>query len=203
MKARSMTQPHPAATDLGTMTEPEDGYHLPTSPRALFALFDQHGIAHETIRHPALFTVEQSKELRGEISGHHIKNLFLKDKKSQLFLVSAIESTTIDLKTLHTVIGGQGRLSFCSAEQLMQHLGVEPGSVTPLSLINDKKHAVTFVLDEALLDGQRINVHPLVNTMTSGLSREHFLTFLALTGHQPFILATRRQSADSQDQGPR
>ena len=173
---------------------PEEGLNLPTPPHALFALFAAHGIAHETIRHPALFTVEQSKALRGEIEGHHVKNLFLKDKKSQLFLVTALESSVIDLKTLHQVIGGQGRLSFCSAEQLMQHLGVEPGSVTPLSLINDKNHAVRFVLDQALLDGQRINVHPLLNTMTSGLSREGFMTFLALTGHTPLILDTKAQA---------
>lgn len=173
---------------------PEEGLNLPTPPHALFALFAAHGIAHETIRHPALFTVEQSKALRGEIEGHHVKNLFLKDKKSQLFLVTALESSMIDLKTLHQVIGGQGRLSFCSAEQLMQHLGVEPGSVTPLSLINDKNHAVRFVLDQALLDGQRINVHPLLNTMTSGLSREGFMAFLALTGHTPQILDTKAQA---------
>lgn len=173
---------------------PDEGQNLPTTPQALFALLTQHGISHDTVRHPALFTVEQSKELRGEIEGHHVKNLFLKDKKSQLFLVTARESTVIDLKTLHQVIGGQGRLSFCSAEQLMQHLGVEPGSVTPLSLINDKSQAVRFVLDQALLDGQRINVHPLLNTMTTGLSREGFMAFLTLTGHTPQILTPQDQS---------
>ena len=166
---------------------PEEGLNLPTPPHALFALFAAHGIAHETIRHPALFTVEQSKALRGEIEGHHVKNLFLKDKKSQLFLVTARESTVIDLKTLHQVIGGQGRLSFCSAEQLMQHLGVEPGSVTPLSLINDKNHAVRFVLDQALLDGQRINVHPLLNTMTTSIGSDDLVKFLESTGHLPRI----------------
>ena len=170
---------------------PEEGLNLPTPPHALFALFETHNIAHETVRHPALFTVEQSKALRGKIDGHHVKNLFLKDKKSQLFLVTALESSVLDLKTLHHEIGGQGRLSFCSADQLMLHLGVEPGSVTPLSLINDKNHAVRFVLDQALLDGQRINVHPLLNTMTTGLSREGFMAFLALTGHTPHILDTK------------
>lgn len=190
-----MTQTHPLII--------EDGHHLPTPPQALFALLAEHAITHETVRHPALFTVEQSKELRGEITGHHVKNIFLKDKKSQLFLVTALESTTIDLKTLHTEIGGQGRLSFCSADQLMQHLGVEPGSVTPLSLINDKSLTVTFVLDEALMDGQRINVHPLVNTMTSGLSREGFIKFLSITGHTPVMLAQKAHSAESQVQGPK
>ena len=170
------------------------------TPDRLLALLDSHGIAHETIQHEALFTVEQSKALRGPIEGLHVKNLFLKDKKSNFFLVTAVESTKIDLKTLHGRIGGQGRLSFCSAEQLMTHLGVEPGSVTPLALINDGEHRVNFVLDPALLSGARINVHPLVNTMTSGLSLEGFKRFLALTGHQPQVL-TQDDLDDQRDLG--
>jgi len=158
------------------------------TPEKLLEFLDRHQIIHHTVHHPALYTVEQSKALRGEIEGLHVKNLFLKDKKGRLFLLTAVESTLIDLKTLHMRIGGQGRLSFCSAEQLMTHLGVEPGSVTPLSLINDREHRVSLVLDAALLGGQRINVHPLVNTMTSGLSVEGFTKFLELTGHQPQIL---------------
>lgn len=158
------------------------------TPDMVLAFLDRHGIAHHTVHHPALYTVEQSKALRGDIEGLHVKNLFVKDKKGKLFLLTAVESTRIDLKTLHSRIGGQGRLSFCSAEQLMAHLGVEPGSVTPLALINDRDHRVSFVLDPALLCGERINVHPLVNTMTTGLSREGFERFLALTGHQPQIL---------------
>jgi Ala-tRNA(Pro) deacylase len=158
------------------------------TPERLLAFLDHNGIRHHTVHHPALFTVEQSKALRGEIEGLHVKNLFLKDKKGKLFLLTAVESTQIDLKTLHSHIGGQGRLSFCSAEQLMTYLGVEPGSVTPLALINDRDHRVSFVVDPGLLCGQRINVHPLVNTMTSGLSVEGFKKFLELTGHHPQIL---------------
>ena len=160
------------------------------TPEHLLAFLDRHGIHHHTVHHEALFTVEQSKALRGPIEGLHVKNLFLKDKKSRLFLVTAVESTQIDLKTLHSRIGGQGRLSFCSAEQLMEYLGVEPGSVTPLALINDPAHRVNFVVDPALLSGARINVHPLVNTMTSGLSLDGFKAFLALTGHQAHILTS-------------
>ncbi len=181
----------------------EEANHLPTPPAVLFDLFEQVQIRHHTIRHPPLFTVQQSKELRGEIEGHHVKNLFVKDKKSRLFLITARESCVIDLKTLHGPIGGQGRLSFCSADQLMTHLGVEPGSVTPLSLINDKTRQVQLVLDDVLLNGERINVHPLINTMTTGLSREGFLAFLALTGHKPLILSGLAQSSAEHDHGPK
>lgn len=168
------------------------------TPGMMLAFLDQHGISHHTVHHPALFTVEQSKALRGDIEGLHVKNLFVKDKKGNLFLLTAVESTQIDLKTLHSRIGGQGRLSFCSAQQLMDILGVEPGSVTPLALINDRDHRVSFVLDPALLCGARINVHPLINTMTSGLTCEGFERFLQLTGHHPQILPRDNQQADDE-----
>ncbi len=161
---------------------------MPHTPETLLATFVSMGIAHETIHHPALFTVEQSKELRGEIVGAHTKNLFLKDKKGRLFLVTAMESTQIDLKRLHEVIGASGRLSFGNAEQMLEHLGVTPGSVTAFAVINDTGGAVTMVLDERLKAHGRINGHPLVNTMTTGVSWADLLRFLEATGHPPLVL---------------
>ena len=161
---------------------------MPATPDDLFAFLDDMGIKTETITHPAVFTVEESKSLRGEIPGAHVKNLFIKDKKGNLFLISALEDTRIDLKSIHEVIGGSGRVSFCSADQLREHLGVEPGSVTPLAVINDKAGRVSAILDRRLLDYDRINVHPLVNTMTTGIARDDLVAFMGKTGHQPTIL---------------
>ncbi len=161
---------------------------MPHTPDSLFAAFDRMGIAHETVTHPPLFTVEQSKQLRGSIPGAHTKNLFLKDKKGKLFLVTAVETTRIDLKRLHEVVGGTGRLSFASAEQLMAHLGVAPGSVTAFGVINDDAGAVTMILDARLEAYRRINCHPLVNTMTTGVSYPDLLRFLEETGHPPRVL---------------
>jgi Ala-tRNA(Pro) deacylase len=161
---------------------------MPHTPETLLAALDQLGIAHDTVSHPPLFTVEQSKELRGAIPGAHTKNLFLKDKKGRLFLVTAVESTLIDLKRLHEIIGGSGRLSFGSADQLMEHLGVTPGSVTAFAVINDTAGAVTMILDERLATFDRINGHPLVNTMTTGVAYADLLRFLGSVGHPPEIL---------------
>jgi Ala-tRNA(Pro) deacylase len=160
----------------------------PHTPDTLFAALASMGIEQETISHPPLFTVEQSKQLRGAIPGAHTKNLFLKDKKGKLFLVTAVESTAIDLKRLHEIIGGSGRLSFGSADQLLAHLGVTPGSVTAFAVINDTAGAVTMILDERLEACGRINCHPLVNTMTTGVSYADLLAFLAATGHAPQVL---------------
>lgn len=160
---------------------------MPSTPDDLFAYLETLGIQTDTMHHPAVFTVEESKRLRGEIQGAHVKNLFLKDKKSNLFLISALEDTRIDLKTIHDVIGGQGRVSFCSADQLREFLGVEPGSVTPLAVINDKEGRVKAILDERMMAFDRVNVHPLVNTMTTGLRRDDLITFMTATGHTPQI----------------
>ena len=153
-------------------------------PQQLFARLDQLGITHRTVEHPPVFTVEEAKALRGNLPGHHIKNLFLRNKKEEMWLVVALEDRAIDLKRLGEVLGA-GRLSFGSADRLKRYLGVEPGSVTPLSLVNDAARAVQLVLDRGVADGGPVNAHPLVNTMTTALAPADLLRFFAATGHTP------------------
>ena len=162
---------------------------MPATPDALFAALDRLGIAHPTVRHPPLFTVEQSQGLRGAIPGGHTKNLFLKDKKDALFLVTALEDASIELKSLHRRLGASGRFSFGSADLMRETLGVAPGAVTPFGAINDIARRVTVVLDAALMQHAVVNAHPLVNTMTTTVSRDDLITFLRATGHEPRILA--------------
>jgi len=161
---------------------------MPATPDELFATLDRLGIAHPTVSHPPLFTVEQSQSLRGAIAGAHTKNLFLKDKKDALFLVTALEDALIELKSLHRLLGASGRLSFGSAELLRETLGVEPGVVTPFGAINDTAGRVTIVLDQALMAHATINAHPLVNSMTTSIAREDLIKFLDATGHKPRIV---------------
>ena len=156
-------------------------------PQQLFARLDQLGIAQRTVEHPPVFTVEEAKALRGNLPGHHIKNLFLRNKKEEMWLVVALEDRAIDLKRLGDVLGA-GRLSFGSADRLKRHLGVEPGSVTPLSLANDESCAVRLVLDRGVAEGGPINAHPLVNTMTTALAPADLLRFFEATGHSPHWL---------------
>lgn len=171
----------------------------PFSPDDLLARLGELGIATTRIDHVAVFTVAESKELRGAIDGHHTKNLFLKDKKGRLFLVSARESTRIDLKRLHERLGASGRLSFGSAELLMEKLGVTPGSVTAFAVVNDRAGDVTMVLDDGLMDGAPLNFHPLVNTATLRIGREDMLAFLRATGHEPLIVALPVPPDDGQN----
>ena len=119
------------------------------SPQQLFARLAELGLAHHTVEHAPVFTVEEAKAHRGTLPGHHIKNLFLRNKKEEMWLVVALEDRAIDLKRLGEMLGA-GRLSFGSPERLRRHLGVEPGSVTPFAVINDNERKVTLVLDRGL-----------------------------------------------------
>jgi Ala-tRNA(Pro) deacylase len=152
------------------------------SPQHLFDRLDALGVVHRTVEHAPVFTVEQAKEHRGVLPGHHIKNLFLRNKKEAMWLVVALEDRVIDLKRLGEVLGA-GRLSFGSPERLRRHLGVEPGSVTPFALINDAERQVTLMLDRALLEGGPINAHPLTNSMTTAISFADLRRFFDATGH--------------------
>jgi len=162
---------------------------MPVSPDELIAHFEKMGIATTTVEHPALHTVEDSQSLRGEIAGGHAKNLFVKDKKSRLFLLVVGEETSVDLKRVHEKIGGQGRVSFGSSDLLEEVWGVRPGAVTPFGAVNDSAGRVTVVLDSELMRHERVNFHPLVNTRTTGLASADLLKFLRATGHEPLLVS--------------
>jgi Ala-tRNA(Pro) deacylase len=160
---------------------------MPASPEDLIAFLESLDIAAETVEHPPLHTVEESRSLRGQIPGGHSKNLFVKDKKGRLFLLTLGEETTVDLKRVHEKIGASGRVSFGSAELLEEVWGVRPGAVTPFGAINDREGRVTVVLDSDLVTHSRVNFHPLVNTRTTGVSPDGLLKFLRATGHEPML----------------
>jgi Ala-tRNA(Pro) deacylase len=157
------------------------------TPADLFALLDRYGIAHRTVEHAAVFRVGEGEAIKAGLPGGHTKNLFLKDAKARLWLISALGETMIDLKRLPAVIGA-ARLSFGSAELMLETLGVTPGSVTAFGLINDHERTVTFVVDAALLACDPVNFHPLTNTATTAISRDGFLSFLAALGVEPIVV---------------
>lgn len=163
----------------------------------LFARFDELGIRTETTEHAPAFTVEESRRERGALPGGHTKNLFLKDRKDRLFLVTARESARIDLKRLHQHIGASGRLSFASADLLKEALGVTPGSVTCLAVVNDAEARVRLVLDAGLMEEGTIYGHPLENTATTAIAREDLLRFLRASGHDPLIVPLPEPPGDA------
>ena len=164
-----------------------DAQH-PKTDEELFAFLDGLGIKHTTKNHAPVFTVAESVALRDEIPGGHTKNLFLKDKKDNYFLLTVEENATVDLKTIHGVIGAASRVSFGKAEKLMEFLGVIPGSVTAFGAINDTGLNVKVIFDEELMTHDVINAHPLRNDATTSISSKDLLAFIKATGHEPHVL---------------
>ncbi|WP_425981494.1 prolyl-tRNA synthetase associated domain-containing protein [Brevundimonas sp. TWP1-2-1b1] len=145
------------------------------------------GVDHVTHDHPAVFRVEEGLDLKADLPGAHTKNLFLKDHKGRLWLISARQDTVIDLKRAAAAMGS-GRLSFGNETLMYETLGVRPGSVTALGLINDTDRRVTFVLDRRLWDADIVNFHPLTNTATTALDQTAFRRVLELLGREPVVV---------------
>lgn len=153
-------------------------------PARLLAWMTDQGLAFDNHEHPAVFRVEEGLELKAAMPGAHTKNLFLKDRKGQLWLISARQDTVVDLKRAPRTIGSD-RLSFGNETLLYETLGVRPGSVTALGLVNDTDRRVTFILDKALWDADIVNFHPLTNTATTAMAQSEFRRFLTLIGREP------------------
>jgi Ala-tRNA(Pro) deacylase len=153
---------------------------------ALFSRLAELGIPTATVEHDPVFTVEQSVALRLSLPGAHTKNLFLTDKDGRMVLVVAKDDTKVDLKALANRLGA-GRFSFGKAELLEAVLGVSPGSVTPLALIDPSAAEVAVVIDRALMDFAEVNCHPLENTATMRLATNDLIRFIEACGHQPLI----------------
>ena len=128
-------------------------------------------------QHDALFTVEDSKKLRGKIDGAHSKNLFLKNKKNKFFLLTCEEADKIDLKTVSKSLG-LGNTSFAKEEYLDQYLKIKPGSVSPFALLNDEGGQIDFYLEQSLYQSKFVNFHPLINTFTITIETNNFIEFM-------------------------
>jgi Ala-tRNA(Pro) deacylase len=158
----------------------------PTTPDQLLARLGDLGIDYALHEHPPLFTVEDSKALRGDLPGGHCKNLFLKDKKKQLWLVVTLEDRPIRMKALEGAIGA-ARISFGKPDLLWETLGIYPGAVTPFALINDTDCVVRPVIDKGMLEHDPLNYHPLTNEATIAVRPDDLLAFITACGHEPLI----------------
>lgn len=170
---------------------------MPLSPQDLLKKLEELKIETKTYEHEAVFTVDESSKIKQEIPGGHTKNLFLKDKKGNFFLVVAEGTAKIKLNSIHGLIGAKGRVSFGKPEALMELLGVKPGSVTAFAPINDVENKVSVIIDEPLLRHDLINCHPLTNEMTTTISKEDLLQFLKHANHEPQIIQVSEIGEDT------
>ena len=162
---------------------------------ALYQRLRELGIESQTYRHAAVFTVEEASAVSDHLPGGHTKNLFLKDKKSGLWLVVVDAARRVDLNALAKALGSP-RFSFGSAEMMVTVLGVTPGSVTPFALMNDTSQRVCVVLDQEMLKQTPLNFHPLRNDRTTAIAAEDLLSFVRACGHEPIIAAIPQRAGD-------
>jgi Ala-tRNA(Pro) deacylase len=155
------------------------------TPDDLFAYLDRFGIAHRTIAHPPMFTVEDGRPWHDKMPGLHCKNLFLKDKTGKIWLVVMPGDKRADLKALAKKLESSGQLSFGRPELLLEVLGITPGAVTPFALLNDTARRVAVVLDQTMMQSDRLNFHPLHNAASTCILGNDLRTFIASLGYSP------------------
>ncbi len=154
----------------------------------IYEFLDKNDIAYERHDHPAVFTVEDVHRLVPPLPAAKTKNLFFRDKKGKRhFLIIVEGDKRLDIKGLPAALDAD-RISFGSPDRLMQHLGVEPGSVTLFALVNDSDRNVELVIDQSLWESEAFQFHPLVNTATLVVTRDNVEKFLKETGHCPKII---------------
>lgn len=159
----------------------------PQGTADLMRRLDDLGIAHKTMEHAPVFTVEEARRLRGRVDGAHSKNLFVRDKKENHWLVSCLSERQVDLKWLAGALGTK-RLTFCSERRLSGYLGIRRGAVSPFAVLNDLGGVVRVALDEELVESEPLNFHPLDNSRTTSISKAGLLRFLEAEGHAPRII---------------
>lgn len=171
---------------------------LPTSPQVLMDYLKSLGIAFTLYNHKAVFTVAEAQTVEHEIPGTHCRNLFLRDRKKNNFLVVLQNATEVDIKKLAPVIGAD-KLSFGSAERLWEYLGVRPGSVCPYAIINDRHKDVKILLDKSMMEAELVSYHPLVNTMSITAKPSDLIKFIESTGHAAHIVDLSPAAPDAKE----
>ena len=159
---------------------------MPCTEAQLFSFLDGIGIQHQTTRHPPLFTVEEARDWHDKIPGTSCKNLFLKDKTGQFWLVVMPAEKRADLKGIAQRIGA-AKLYFAKSGEMLEVLGLTPGAVTPFALLNDTGRKIRVVLDQEMLECEYVNYHPLHNAASTTLRAKDLVKFIEALGYEPLI----------------
>eukprot|EP00252_Welwitschia_mirabilis_P004602 TRINITY_DN14912_c0_g1_i1.p1 TRINITY_DN14912_c0_g1~~TRINITY_DN14912_c0_g1_i1.p1 ORF type:complete len:321 (-),score=71.05 TRINITY_DN14912_c0_g1_i1:128-1090(-) len=155
------------------------------TPQQLLARLQELGIAFQYYEHPVVMTVEEQAKYIGHVEGGHSKNLFLKDKKNRLYIISALTSTKIDLKLLSQRLGlGKSGLRMAPEETLKEVLQVPLGCVTPFALFNESARSVALLLDNGFRRQKTCLFHPLANNLTIALTPNDLDKFLQSIGNE-------------------
>jgi Ala-tRNA(Pro) deacylase len=186
-------QPAPSLPMQPPKTSPDE--HSPSrwTCEQLCAWFAAEGLRGERLDHPPVFTAEEAQRLVPPAPGAHAKNLLVEEpRRGRVFMVTVPFGIRVDLSALAQALGAK-KLRFVEADRMMQLLGITPGSVSMLALVNDPAQAVSLVLDRSLWEADAVQCHPLVNTATLVVDHVALERFLAAVGHAPEVLDVPRR----------
>ena len=165
-------------------------------PPAVADFLQRHGLSYQAVFHPQVHTVEEAMPYWQQLPGLHTKNLFLKDAKGKLFVVTCLAGRSLDMKKLPEALNSK-KLSFGKPELMWECLQTQPGALGPLSMLADTEHQVTFAIDEALWNADFVTCHPMVNTCTVSMAVPDLKAALKQMGVEPVVLALEQQGAEA------
>ena len=160
---------------------------LPITSNDLIQYLDKLGIEYKIFDHDPIFTVAEGEHLKANIPGVHCRNLYMRDKKKNNYLLVLANETEVDLKKLSDLFES-GRLSFGSSDRLWEHLGIRPGSVNPFTIMNDTNDKVRLFLDADMMDAEIVNYHPMDNAQTISLKPSDLIKFIESLYHNYTII---------------
>ena len=141
-------------------------------------------LEYKTLKHPAAFSIEECEKVRTRVNAPVFKNLFLTNKQQTRFYLLLMPGEKVFKTKYLSAQINSARLSFAGEDFMMRYLGVTPGSVTPLGLMNDKENTVTLLIDNDLRECDVFACHPCVNTASVVMSFEDLTgKVLPATGH--------------------
>ena len=156
--------------------------------QAVYDFLDKPSIDYQRCDHAAVYTCEEADELVPNLPGARTKNLFLRDRKGRRhFLLIVRPDQRVDLRALSAALA-VGNLSLASPQRLKKHLGVDPGSVSFLALLHDKRNAVEVIFEQSVWTADQLLSHPMVNTSTLVLSLNSVRQIIETTGHKHRVI---------------
>lgn len=171
-------------SDLSGRTEAE---------RRTYELLDRLGIPFERVDHPPVYTMEDCEEIDALLDAFIVKNLLICNRKrTDFYLLILPDDKSFQSRVIAEQIGS-GKLTFAHPEEMKELIGISPGAVSIMGLMNDTAGRVTLLVDEEIREHETIGCHPCVNTASLKLRvKDVFETFLPAVGHEPVFVRIPR-----------
>ncbi len=152
----------------------------------LYEILNKLNIKYEEVKHEAVYTIEEAQNIKCNIDGVGCKNLFLKAKNNNYYLVIIREDKRADIKKLTKILNVK-KLSFATEKELKEILNLQIGSCTPFGIINDLENKVILLIDKEL-QNKKLLFHPNINTATISINYSDLIKFIDYEQHKYILI---------------